>query len=243
MKRSFVLWRFALAMLGITVWLPSPDADRRLSARAAPPSSEDGESEPRPGRPQMQTLAPSQRSGALPSQRALVDARSEFRQRYGNPAARVRTSSATLLLAEALMAEAAGETDPAVKWVILEEARKLAISAGSPLVVGRSVRVASAEFDFDALAVEYRSLLEIPLRAIDPGRASDLANAAAGVATRAEVDQRYDVAILAQGLTIRAWQRAGNIHAARAASLRLESLQRLAKSSSRRSPGGTEPGR
>jgi len=232
-----------LAVLGMTVWLPSPDASSRPGARADPPSIEDGGSEPRPERPRMQTLAPSQASGAVPSQRALVDARSEFRQRYGNPAARVRTSSATLLLAEALMAEAAGESDLAVKWVILEEARKLAISAGSPLVVGRSVRVASAEFDFDALAVEYRSLLEIPLRAIDPGRAADLANAAAGVATRAEVDQRYDVAILAQGLTIRAWQRAGNIHAARAASLRLESLERLAKSSPRRSPGGTEPGR
>ena len=226
-----------LAVLGMTAWLPSPDASSRPGARADPPSIEDGGSEPRPERPRMQTLAPSQASGAVPSQRALVDARSEFRQRYGNPAARVRTSSATLLLAEALMAEAAGESDLAVKWVILEEARKLAISAGSPLVVGRSVRVASAEFDFDALAVEYRSLLEIPLRAIDPGRAADLANAAAGVATR------YDVAILAQGLTIRAWQRAGNIHAARAASLRLESLERLAKSSPRRSPGGTEPGR
>jgi hypothetical protein len=184
----------------------------------------------------MQTLAPSLRNGAVPSQRALVDARSEFRERYGNPAARVRTTSATLLLAEALIAEAAGETDPAVKWVILEEARKLAISAGSPLAIARSVRLASAEFEFDSLAVEYRSLLEIPLRALDPGRASDLANAAAGVATRAETDSRYDVAILAQGLTIRAWQRVGNIAAARAASQRLESLERLAKSAPRRSP-------
>jgi len=191
----------------------------------------------------MQTLAPSLRSGALPSQRALVDARSEFRQRYGDPGARVRTSSATLLLAEALMAEAAGESDAAVKWVILEEARKLAISAGSPLLIGRVVRVASAEFDFDALAVEYRSLFEIPLRALDPVRASELAIAAAGVATQAETDNRLAVAIPAQSLTVRAWQRAGNIQAARDASQRLEALEMSAKKTPRRLAEGAAPGR
>ena len=177
----------------------------------------------------MQSLAPLGRGGLLPSQRALVDARSTFRQRYGNPAARPRTSTATLLVAEALLAEATDESDSAVKWVILDEARKLAISAGSPQIIGRAVRIASSEFDFDALNVEYRSLLEIPLRALDPGRASDLAEAAEGIATRAEIDRSFDLALLAQGLSIRAWQRAGNIDGARTASKRLEALEKTAK--------------
>jgi hypothetical protein len=217
------------------------------AARAAPPATEDragedraGEDEepaqPRLERPRMQSLAPSSRGGGVPSQRALVDARATFRQRYGNPAARARTSSATRLVAEALLAEASDESDAAVKWVILDEARKLAISAGSPLIIGRAVRIASSEFDFDALTVEYRSLLEIPLRALDPGRASELAEAAEGVATRAEVDRTFDLAILAQGLSIRAWQRAGNIYGARTATKRLEALERTAKAPPPRAP-------
>jgi hypothetical protein len=178
----------------------------------------------------MQSLAPSSRGGVVPSQRVLVDARATFRQHYGNPTARARTSTATLLVAEALLAEATNESDPAVKWVILDEARKLAISAGSPQIIGRAVRIASSEFDFDAINVEYRSLLEIPLRALDPGRASELAEAAEGIATRAEIDRSFDQAILAQGLSIRAWQRAGNIDGARTATKRLEALAKSAKS-------------
>lgn len=173
----------------------------------------------------MQSLPPANRGGSVPTQRSLVDARSTFRKRYGDPTSRVRTSTAALLLAEALLKEAAGETDAAVKWVILEEARELAISAGSPRVVGQTVRVASAEFDFDALSVEYRALAEIPLRALDPGRAGELAAAAAALATRAEVDRRFEVAVSAQGLAIRAWQRAGDIPAARSASQRRDALE------------------
>ena len=219
-----------LGMLAMPAGLPLFDMTGRQAVQAAPPSSEDDDgAASRPERPRMQSLAPSSRGGAVPSQRALVDARATFRQRYGNPASRARTSTATLLVAEALLAEATDESDPAVKWVILDESRKLAISAGSPQIIGRAVRIASSEFDFDALNVEYRSLLEIPLRALDPGRASELAMAAEGIATRAEIDRSFDQAILAQGLSIRAWQRAGNIDGARTATKRLEALERTAR--------------
>lgn len=229
MKRSPIERWLALAMLAVATGLTAFDAIGRSSARAAPPSSEDGETSARAERPKMQSLAPSTRAGTVPSQRTLVDARATFRRRYGNPAARARTATATLLVAEALIAEASTEADAAVKWVIFDEARKLAISAGSPLIIGRAVRLASSEFEFDALNVEYRSLLEIPLRALDPGRASELADAATAVATRAELDRRFDLAMLAQGLAIRAWQRADNIHAARAATRRLDVLEQMSK--------------
>jgi hypothetical protein len=223
-----------LGMLAMSAGLPLFDMTGRQAAQAAPPSSENDEgAASRPERPRMQSLAPSSRGGVVPSQRVLVDARATFRQRYGNPATRARTSTATLLVAEALLAEATDESDPAVKWVILDEARKLAISAGSPQIIGRAVRIASSEFDFDALNVEYRSLLEIPLRALDPGRASELAAAAEGIATRAEIDRSFDLALLAQGLSVRAWQRAGNIDGARTASKRLESLEHTAKTATK----------
>lgn len=230
MTRIPAQWVVVLGMLAMSAGLPLFDITGRQAARAAPPSSEDDEGAiPRPERPRMQSLAPSSRGGVVPSQRALVDARATFRQRYGNPATRARTSTATVLVAEALLAEATDESDPAVKWVILDEARKLAISAGSPRIIGRAVRIASSEFDFDALNVEYRSLIEIPLRALDPGRASELAEAADGIATRAEIDRSFDLALLAEGLSIRAWQRAGNIDGARTANKRLEVLEQTAK--------------
>lgn len=241
--RRFRPRRCGLALLAMAAWIPAPIPSSRAIVRADPPSIADAEREPRSERPRMSTLAPSLRAGAVPTPRALVDARSEFRERYGNPAARVRTSSATLLLAEALLAEAAGESDPAVKWVILDEARKLAVSAGSPVTVGRSVRLAAATYDFDAPLVEYRALLEIPLRALEPSRASELAVAAANVAVRAESDDRYDLACSAQSLAVRAWQRAGDIPAARSASQRLEILERQAKGSPRRTTGDGGPAR
>jgi len=231
-----------LGMLGMSAGLPLFDITGRQAVPAAPPSTEDDEgATPRPERPRMQSLAPSSRGGAVPSQRALVDARATFRKRYGNPASRARTSTATLLVAEALLAEATDESDPAVKWVILDESRKLAISAGSPQIIGRAVRIASAEFDFDALNVEYRSLLEIPLRALEPGRASELAMAAEGIATRAEIDRSFDQALLAQGLSIRAWQRAGNIDGARTATKRLETLDQKAKTAKTATSAKTPP--
>ena len=236
MKRPLPHWRALFVVLGMAACLPTPDDSLWRAARAGPPSSDVNEAAPRPQRPRMQSLPVEPREGAVPSQRALVDARATFRQRYGDPTSRARTSSAALLLAEALIKEAGGESDTAVKWVILEEARELAISAGSPAVISRTVRAASAEFDFDALTVEYRALLEIPLRALDRGRASDLATAATTVATQAETERRFDIAVLAQGLAIRAWQRAGDLQSARSATERLDRLELAGRSATLRTP-------
>lgn len=229
MSHFFCHGRRAVALLAMAV-VPMFGITTSHKAWSGPPFAEDEQAAPRRQRPRMQSLPPANRGGSVPSQRSLVDARSTFRKRYGDPTSRVRTSTAALMLAEALLKEAAGENDAAVKWVIIEEARELAISAGSPRVVGQSVRVATAEFDFDALSVEYRALAEIPLRALDPGRASELATAAGAVATRAEVDRRFDVAVSAQGLAIRAWQRAGDIQAARLASQRRDALESAGRS-------------
>jgi hypothetical protein len=204
--------RRAVALLAMAA-VPMFGITTGHKAWSGPPFAEDEQAAPRRQRPRMQSLPPANRGGSVPSQRSLVDARSTFRKRYGDPTSRVRTSTAALMLAEALLKEAAGENHAAVKWVI-----------------GQSVRVATAEFDFDALSVEYRALAEIPLRALDPGRASELATAAGAVATRAEVDRRFDVAVSAQGLAIRAWQRAGDIQAARLASQRRDALESAGRS-------------
>jgi len=176
-------------------------------------------------RPRMRSLESSASGDGIPSKRALVDARSTFKRRFGIPGSRARTSSGTLREVDALLSAAIAESDPALKWVILDEARRLGIAAGSASAVTRSVRMAAAEFEFDSEALEYRALLEIPLRALDPGRARDLALAAEAIAIRAEIDLRHELAVLAQALAVRAWQRTGDGTATLRAAERHDALE------------------
>lgn len=156
----------------------------------------------------------------VPTGPALADARAEYRRRHGRTTTRVPTSAAAVAAAESLLDEAVGEPSATVRWVLYEEARKLGVAAGSATIVGRSVRLASAEFDFDELSLELRALREIPLRALPAGRLAELARAAEAVATRAESDGRDRVALDALALAVRAWQAAGDGVTARIAAER-----------------------
>jgi hypothetical protein len=122
--------------------------------------------------------------------------------------------------ADAFLEAAASEPDRALKWLLFAEARRLGAASGNAAVIDRSVSLASATYDFDALDLEFRSLEEIPLRALSPQRAMKLAEVAEGLATRAESDRRFDLALEAQDLAIKAWQRAGAIEACRRAMVR-----------------------
>jgi hypothetical protein len=166
----------------------------------------------RPGMRQMS------RAGGLlspPSQRDLVDARAMLKERFREPLSHADTSTGALQAAAILLDAAASEDDPALRWLMLDEARELGISTGQAVIVNRAVTSASAFYDFDALATELRSLGDIPLRALDPARATRLAEAAETMASRADTDSRPDVAAAARRLAVNAWQRSGNLDAAR----------------------------
>jgi hypothetical protein len=96
--------------------------------------------------------------------------------------------------------------------------------------VSRAINLASAVYEFDAIDTELRSLAEIPLRGIDAGRASRLARVAENLAIRAETDGRTALAVSAQTLAIRGWQRVGDTPNARRASVRLKELEALRQS-------------
>ncbi len=183
-------------------------------------------------RPQMRQLAPSAAAGEPPGPHELVDARVELRRRFRDEFATISTPAGANAAVAALLDAATTEPDRRLKWLMLDEARELAADAGNAAAVSRTIQLASASYDFDAVAEEYRTLNEIPLRLLEPVRAATLADAAGRLAARAEADGRRDVATSAQLLAMRGWERAGNIAAARAAAAKVRELD-----------PGREPGR
>jgi hypothetical protein len=172
----------------------------------------------------MRELPPAAVLDRPPSQRDLVDARAELQRRFREPLFRADTAAGANRAAEVLLDAAIGEQDRAVKWAMLAEARRLAAAAGNALAVDQAIVLASANYEFDEIEAELRALNEIPLRGLDQGRAVRLAEVAERLATRAETDRRFDDAIAAQSLAIRAWQRAGNKAAAMKAAERHDAI-------------------
>lgn len=176
-----------------------------------------------PGRPVMRELPP-RALDRPPSPRALVDARAELQRRFRGPLARANSTAGANHAAELLLDAAVAEADRSLKWLMFAEARRLAGTTGNAPVIDHAIVLASASFDFDEIALELESLGEIPLRGLDAGRASLMAQVAERLATRAETDDRLAEARDAQMLAVRAWQRAGNKAAAVNAAVRHDAL-------------------
>ena len=166
-------------------------------------------------RPTMRQLAASSTLATPPSQRDLVDARLVLKARFKEPLSHSETAAGARSAAATLLEAAHEEAEPALKWLLLAEARRLGAAAGSAEIVSRAIVLTSAVFDVDELTMELESLGDIPLRALDAGRAGRLAEAAERIAARADTDGRADLAGDARLLAFKAWQRAGNAAAAR----------------------------
>ena len=177
-----------------------------------------------PARPTMRQLPAAASLEAPPTARELVDAREEFERRYPGILARGRTTAGAAVIADALIEAAASEEDRDVKWLMLVEARRMAVVSGNATSLDRAIVLASATYEFDADEEEYRALKEIPVRLLAPQRAASFAEVAEKVAGRAESDGRRDLAIMSLNLAVRGWQRAGAIDAARKAAVRHDEL-------------------
>ena len=183
--------------------------------------------EPSPEQPVSRIVMkqlPRSASTQPPSSRELVDARSVLRQRFGALLGRKSSAMAANAAAITLLDAAATESDRAVKWLLLVEARRLAAAAGNAEAISRSVALTSADWDFDAVNEEYRLLSGIPLRGLDRPRAAAVAQAAENLSIRAQADGQREAAASAQSLAMRAWDRAGNRDAARQAAVKLETI-------------------
>lgn len=188
---------------------------------APPVAAADG---PQVQRPTMRQMAPSAGNGRPPSSTDLARARSELKRRFHEPLSHAETATGASVAAETLLTASTAEDDRALRWVMLEEARRLGEAAGQAPLISRAIAVAASQFDIDSIELELRCLKQIPLRGLDSGRAASLATAAENIATRAEADRRPDKAVAAMLLAYRAWQRAGNKEAARTAAARHDAL-------------------
>ena len=230
--RQSIVDRLATSLLkGCAVWLAvahsgplaSVTADDFSSVGPLPPA-----------RPSMRSLESASALGRPPSKRALIDARKRLQERFGETLSHTDTAVGARLAVEILMAAATEETDPALRWLLLDEGRRLGAAVGSAETVTLAVKRASAFYEFDALEMEFRSLTEIPIRALSALKATQLAETAESLATRAETDRRLDLAARSQNLAVRAWQRAGNPTAARTAAIRHDLLTAAARQPQRR---------
>jgi len=159
-----------------------------------------------------------------PPPRDLVVARRTLRQRFGKTLFRADSHAGARQAADRLFEAAVTETDRPLKWLLLDEARRLGMQAGDAATIDEAVTLAAASYDFDAIELEIESLARVPLRALDRSRAGELAEVAERLATRAEADGRLGLAVDAQMLAVRGWQRAGNREATRRAAIRHDQL-------------------
>jgi hypothetical protein len=177
-------------------------------------------------RPRMGQMPAATSGREPPSPRELVDARETLERRFRAALSSADTAAGANAATAALLDASVMEEDRALKWLLLAEARRLAAATGDATAIDRSIRLAEAAFDFDAVAEEHRLLREIPLRALSRPRAAGLAEVAEGLAQRAEADGRRDVAADSWALAIRGWQRAGDGAAARRAATALGRVER-----------------
>ena len=175
-------------------------------------------------RPRMEQLGTTGGLDKPPSSRDLASSRAELQRRFRESLSHANTAVGARLAAETLLTAAVTENDRSLKWLMLDEARRLGEAAGQASLVNRAITMAAAVYDFDAIDMELRCLKQIPLRGLDARRASSLASAAENIATRAEADQRLDKAVSATLLAYRSWQRAGNKEAAHQAAARHDAL-------------------
>jgi hypothetical protein len=178
-----------------------------------------------PARPTMRQIA----GGGLrkpPSARDLIDARAALKARFRGPLSHTETAAGAVTTAAIFLDAALAETDSSLRWLLLDEARRLGAAAGDADIIRRSVALQSATFDFDEIEAELESLGQVPLRALDPRRATQMAAAAEALADRAAADGRRSEATDAQMLAVRSWQRAGNRQAAHAAAAKQDALAR-----------------
>lgn len=170
-----------------------------------------------PARPSMLLLDPPAALRRPPADDDLEAARRAFRTHCRDLLRVSRTHSGARMAAAILEEAAVTEKDPCLKWVLLEESIRLGSASGEPQRIASAVELAAEHFRIDTVRTELDALNDIPLRALDPSRASGVAEAAERIATSPAAEGRPRDRSAAWSLAAEAWKRAGDVSRAKAA--------------------------
>jgi hypothetical protein len=163
--------------------------------------------------------------GPEPSAAAQKAAEKQVREIYKAELSKPSTENALKLIEQARQMR----DDPAGTFVLLREARDMALLAGALSVSMAAVDAMLASFELDPVSLRISSLDAFGKRALAPAEALELAGRYAAVAEEAALADRYDAAKSAAGKAALHARKAGReVHAARHQA-RLEELTLLGR--------------
>ena len=191
-------------------------------ATAAPPS-------PAPTTTSESTTPqPKEPSSALPAPAEIEAARTKVLAIYGEEARHAMTPEQKRALAEKLM-QVAGETtnDPAVKFVLLDAARKLLVAAGEIDQTLTVVATLADEFDEDLRELQLASLAAMADLSLPADRRDQLAAALLKLINQSVAEEEFAAADEFAKLAVRISARSSDVNLRRAIVQRRSELTRL----------------
>ena len=96
------------------------------------------------GRPTMRQFSAGGTLAKPPSARELVDARATLKARFREPLSHTETTVGALMAAEIFVEASLTEDDKPLKWLLLDEARRLGAATGNADMIKRAIAMQSA---------------------------------------------------------------------------------------------------
>jgi len=132
----------------------------------------------------------------LPDAAAIAQAESQFHDRYEGQLAKARRAAERRALAEKFLDQSARSNDPpALRWVLLRQARRLAVDLADADLVRRSVEAAASQFQIDVGPMRKDAFAEAAAAARPGAAAGQFAEACLGLLDGAVAAEDFAAAL------------------------------------------------
>jgi len=163
-------------------------ADEMTPGRAA----EQPSSQPEPTAPPA--VVANQGRKPVPPQTDLLRAREEIRAKYRKDLQEATAPAARSLLARTMLQEGNSESDPARQYMLYEEARELAITAGNPDLAVQAGEAIALVFEADPWPMHLSAVSQLAKAARSPQTREDVLGILTPLCDSALAEDRYEVA-------------------------------------------------
>lgn len=149
-------------------------------------------SQPEPTTPPA--VAANQGRKPVPLQTDLLRAKEEIRAKYRKDLQEATAPAARSLLARTMLQEGNAETDPPRQYMLYEEARELAITAGDPDLAVQAGEAIALVFDVDPWPMHLSAVNQLAKAARSPQTRESVVGVLVSLCDSALAEDRYDVA-------------------------------------------------